>query len=410
MPARLWDALIAAMTTLAGVVIPLELVIGLQMPAGFVVFEWVLTVVFAADLVVRLRQARQSRHGAHRRSHTYTWAVIDSIAAFPFFLFPLPPVAHLFRFFKFGRLMQAMRTYWMHNIHQSLVIRLVLFSYWLVLATHWSSCVWLMIRGMDPRTDVETSYIGSLYFCISTVSTVGFGDITPTTNAERLFVIGMMLLGVGVYGFAIGNVASMLTRIDPARAHYIENMEKLAAFMRYKAVPEDLRRRMTDFYTYLWEKRLGYDEAAILMSLPPSLRTEVSLFLKRDVIQRVPLFKDAGEAFVRDIALQMLPVVFLPGDFVCRAGEPGNTMYFVSRGELEVLSKDGKTVLALLRDGDFFGEIALILNQPRSASVRARTYCDLYALDRPLLQRVLANYPDVASKIEARARERSLRE
>jgi voltage-gated potassium channel len=84
-------------------------------------------------------------------------------------------------------------------------------------------------------------------------------------------------------------------------------------------------------------------------------------------------------------------------------------MYFVSRGELEVVSKDGQTVFSTLTDGDFFGEIALILKQPRTASVRATTYCDLYRLDRELFERVLSHYPEVAAKIQERAEERSAR-
>jgi len=179
--------------------------------------------------------------------------------------------------------------------------------------------------------------------------------------------------------------------------------------MRYKSLPTNLRKRLTEYYAYLWEQRLGYDESSILASLPPSLKTEVSLHLKRDIIQKVPLFKDASEGFIKEIALQITPVVYLPGDYVVAAGETGNDMYFVSRGELEVVSKDGEMVFTKLSDGDFFGEIALMLKQPRTASVRATTYCDLYRLDRELFERVLSHYPEVAAKIQKRAEERSTR-
>ena len=121
------------------------------------------------------------------------------------------------------------------------------------------------------------------------------------------------------------------------------------------------------------------------------------------------MFQDAGDGFIREIAFQIMPVVYLPGDYVVTVGEPGNDMFFVSRGDLEVVSKDGTTIFSTLKDGDFFGEIALVLNKPRSASVRAKTYCDLYRLDRELFERVLSHYPDVASKIRDRAMERQSR-
>jgi voltage-gated potassium channel len=144
----------------------------------------------------------------------------------------------------------------------------------------------------------------------------------------------------------------------------------------------------------------------VFSALPPSLGTEISLFLKRDFIQRVPIFQGASDEFIKEIALHMKPLVFMPGDYVYKAGEFGRDMYFISRGTLEALSRDGKTIYATLAAGDFFGEIALVLNQRRTASVRALTYCDLYRLDKDMFERVLAHYPEIGMQIEAKARER----
>ena len=403
-----WEVIIVVATTLTAVVIPAKLVLSPPL-AGFFVFEVVLTILFAADILFHLKHAKRRQDSVKPQTYSLPWVVADTLAAIPFLVLPVAPALQLMRLFKFGRLLQSVQRYWRRNVHQSLLLRIIMFSFWLGIATHWLACGWLALRGVNHDADAWTSYISSLYFCITTLTTVGFGDVTPANNVERIFVIGMMLFGVGVYGFAIGSVASLLTRINPARAHYTEHMEKLDAFMRYKSLPTNLRKRLTEYYAYLWEQRLGYDESSILASLPPSLKTEVSLHLKRDIIQRVPLFKDASEGFIKEIALQITPVVYLPGDYVVAAGETGNDMYFVSRGELEVVSKDGEMVFTKLSDGDFFGEIALMLKQPRTASVRATTYCDLYRLDRELFERVLSHYPEVAAKIQKRAEERSTR-
>lgn len=403
----LWELVIVAATTVAGIVIPLEMVLSLHANAGSYFFETALTAVFVADVIVHGRGVRASDQSAPHYRPGLPWLVADLVAAFPFGL--LWPAGRLLRLVKFFRLIDFARMHWRRHEYQSLFVRILLFGFWLAIATHWLVCGWLALRGANPDTDGWTNYLSSLYFCITTLTTVGFGDVTPANNAERMFVIGMMIFGVAVYGFAIGSVASLLTKINPARTHFRENMERLDAFMQYKSLPKHLRKRLTEYYTYLWEQRLGYDEASILASLPPSLKMEVSLHLKREIIEKVPLFNDAGDDFIKEIALEIKPVVYLPGDFVVQAGERGDDMFFVSRGELEVLSKDGQTVLARLKDGDFFGEIALILRQSRSASVRALTYCDLYRLDRDLFDRVLARYPEVAAKIEARAKERHAR-
>jgi CRP-like cAMP-binding protein len=80
-------------------------------------------------------------------------------------------------------------------------------------------------------------------------------------------------------------------------------------------------------------------------------------------------------------------------------------MYFVSRGAVEVIGQDG-TPLAQLNAGDFFGEMALIYQTPRAASVRALDYCHLYRLEHQHFAAVLDNYPDIAEQIRSRAAER----
>jgi voltage-gated potassium channel len=78
-------------------------------------------------------------------------------------------------------------------------------------------------------------------------------------------------------------------------------------------------------------------------------------------------------------------------------------MFFISRGQCEVIGTDGRTVVATLRGGDFFGEIALLEHRPRSASVRAATYCDLYRLDKESFERVIAKFPEFAAHIGAKS-------
>jgi len=74
--------------------------------------------------------------------------------------------------------------------------------------------------------------------------------------------------------------------------------------------------------------------------------------------------------------------------------------------QLEVISREGTSVYTTLRDGDFFGEIALLLGKPRSASVRSKEYCDLYVLDKDSFTQIIADHQDFAAHIEAMVKER----
>ena len=74
-------------------------------------------------------------------------------------------------------------------------------------------------------------------------------------------------------------------------------------------------------------------------------------------------------------------------------------MYFISRGTVEVTSADGRTVLRTMSDGDFFGELALLKTERRTATVRAVGYCDFYVLDKETFTNTIQRYPEFAESI-----------
>ncbi len=411
---RAWDVLITLSATFAALVIPIKLVMGWQNRAGMIYFDVIGTAIFSVDLLVHLQRSQYAKqdkfiYEKSRGSASLQkgWLIVDLLAAIPLSLVFSIPLLRFLRLLKLARIAQFMQQWRQWAVKHSNLLRLAFFAYWLLLSAHWIACGWLALRGVSAASDDWTNYLRALYWTIQTLSTVGYGDLPPTTNAQTFYAMAVMMVGVGVYSYIIGNVASLLANIDPAKAQHLANMERLTAFMNYRNIPPRLQKRIRDYYAYLWEKRMSFEESTVLSALPPSLRTDVSLFLKRDIIENVPLFQGASDEFIREIALQMTPVIFTPGDFIYKAGELGRDMYFITQGTVEVLSKDGAVVYATLTDGDFFGEIALVLQQPRSASVRAVSYCDLYRLDKEMFDRVLAHYPNIAAQIDAKARERN---
>jgi voltage-gated potassium channel len=394
---RSWDLLIGLLVTFEAITLPADLVFRLSLPVY--VLELLATLLLGIDFLVRLRAS----DGSFR---SRTVLLCDLLAALPLGLATGSPFLHLFRLLKLVRLIYLVRAWGRHQVMPGNLLRLVFFCYGLLLVAHWISCGWAALRDTPTGTDSATRYLQAVYWCIQTLATVGYGDVTPQNNAQTLYTIGVMLLGVGIYAYLIGNIATLLTQIDPIRTRYREQVEQMAAFMHYRRLPRPLQERIRHYLDYRWQQRLGYEEATLLALLPPSLQAEVTLHLKRDLIEKVPLFQGASEAFIREVALEMQPVVYLPGDVVVRAGERGRDMFFISQGRVEVRSPDGQTVYNILDEGDFFGEVALFFQQPRTATVSALAYCDLYRLDHAMYERVRLHHPDIAAQIEARARQR----
>ena len=399
--AKPWSLLVVASATGLGLLAPLTASGQMALPAPVNIAGHIITLVMLADLVVRWK-----RNGG-LAAYGYRWLAADLLAALPLGLITGIPGLEVLRLAKLGRVVQAMRDLWSVYIDKWNTFRLLYSGIWIAFVVHWLSCGWLALRAASTDLDnTGNTYLRALYWTVTTLTSVGYGDIIPRTDVETLYAILVMAAGVGMFGYVIGNIAHIITNMHPSRVRYIETMEGLNAFMEYRGLPSQLQHRIREYYAYRWEKRLGFDESTILNDLSVSLQGEVSLFLKKDVIEKVPFFKGATEELVREISLAMQPRVYMPGDPIFRAGEQGEEMFFIGRGEVHILGKDGSSIQAVLRDGDFFGEGALVLGQPRSATVRSVGYCDLYALDKPSFKSIMQRHPEFAAHIEAMIKER----
>jgi len=371
---------------------------------------WGITALFAVDLVARLRRARVGGRGV-LRAYLKRWFVVDALAALPLSFTPWVVVGPgVLGLLKLARVGQAMRGWQLNALRYSSPLPLLFAVFWLVVAVHWICSGWMMLRGFNVELGVVANYIDSLYWTVTTLTAVGYGDITPADSVQKLYAVGTMVVGLAFLGYMIGFMASMLSRRDPSRALFQENIEQLSVAAQYGGIPQDLQRRVYDYYAYLWRQRLGYNESDFLSSLPQGLKEEVSRHLKGHVLERIDLFREADPDLVGQVALRLQPEVLTPGDYVFREGDDGASMYFIAGGEFEVLQQAHGQPVAKLGVGDFFGEIALFSNQPRSASVRARTYCDVYSLSKNDFERIFRRFPETVAEIEHKARSRQQRD
>src|SRR5690606_31124081 len=119
------------------------------------------------------------------------------------------------------------------------------------------------------------------------------------------------------------------------------------------------------------------------------------------IIEKVPLFRAKGvtKTFISAVVMNLVPRVTLPGAKIVTRGEIGREMYFISSGTVEVIGQDDETVVATLVPGNFFGEIALIYNTKRTATVRAKTYCDLYVFTKESFDKIAKDFPEQVKSI-----------
>jgi voltage-gated potassium channel len=199
--------------------------------------------------------------------------------------------------------------------------------------------------------DVQPGSFGSvpaaLWWAIATLTTVGYGDVVPITPLGRLVAAVVMICGLGVFGLWTGILAT--------------------------GFAAETRR---DNFLKTWES-----------------------------VSKVPFFAALGPAAIADVT-HMLRTMDLPArTMIIRKGQTGDCMYFIAAGEVEV-DLPGKKVT--LGEGAFFGEMALLGNNLRSANITTKRVSRLLVLDLVDFRMLMARHPDLAETIDVEARRREL--
>ncbi|KYO43381.1 potassium voltage-gated channel subfamily H member 3 [Alligator mississippiensis] len=254
-----------------------------------------------------------------------------------------------------------------------------------------NSSGWELLGGPSPRS----AYITSLYFALSSLTSVGFGNVSANTDTEKIFSICTMLIGALMHAVVFGNVTAIIQRMYARRFLYHSRMRDLRDYSRIHRLPPALGQRMLEFFQTTWAASNGIDTRELLQSLPEELRADIALHLHRDLLQ-LPAFSTASRGCLRALALALRPCFCAPGEFLLRRGEALQALYYVGTGSMEVL-RDG-TVLAILGKGDLLG-CALPARgrvHQANADVKGLTYCDLQCLALRGLAASLALDPDFA--------------
>jgi CRP-like cAMP-binding protein len=121
------------------------------------------------------------------------------------------------------------------------------------------------------------------------------------------------------------------------------------------------------------------------------------------LLAKFTVFAELGDDEVHTLLEQSAIEAYAQGEGIITAGDVGHCMYVILRGNVRVTVKrgTGEVELARLSAGDFFGEVALVDDGPRSASVTATEPCELLCITRTTLGVLAALHPDAAIQLLA---------
>ncbi|RTG83145.1 uncharacterized protein DC041_0009276, partial [Schistosoma bovis] len=227
------------------------------------------------------------------------------------------------------------------------------------------------------------------------------------------FTIVSYLTGVFVFATIVGQVGNIITTRNADRIEF----EKILV----RIINRTKKHFHIHIYVYTINKILklyyyiqirgcggGGQDINTIGLLPDKLKTELALNVNLETLKKVTIFHECRPEFLHDIVLKMRPLVFTPGDLICRKGEIAREIFIIADGVLEVLS-DSNEVLSKMSAGDFFGEIG-VLNvdgvNKRTADVRAVGYAELFVLSREDILKALKDHPDAEAVIRKHATRR----
>jgi len=325
----------------------------------FAAFNAFSVIVFTVEYALRIWSAveipmlsRLPRWQARLRYAMRPMMIIDLLAFLPWYLHWLYPLdLRLLRVFRLFRLLMLVR----YSPALQTLGRVVTDEYRallgallviLILLLFASSGMYLIERHMQP--DKFGSIPQAAWWALATLTTVGYGDVVPVTPLGKMLGGVVMLLGVGMIALPVAIIAT------------------------------------------------GFSQES----------TRHQFVVTWGMIARVPLFGSMDYSEIAEITKVLYTRTFMPGAPIVRASDAGDAIFIIASGEAVVEISPGQH--ALLKEGDFFGEMALLEHRRHKHDVVAKTRCRVYVLDSMSLARLERRHPEIMQQIRKMAEARVL--
>jgi len=195
-------------------------------------------------------------------------------------------------------------------------------------------------------------------------------------------------------------LSQMLTLVQSINVHDIKEQEDaqlVKTALEMLNVPAPLVERISRFHNYSCFSNNKRARHTLGASLSPRLIEEMQLVSYREIIRKAPFFQYLSAKTVLIAIIEFTESVVSPGDIVIKKGDVGKEIFFLLMGICEVCGNaEGIPLICLKKQGDYFGETALVFDVPRSLWVRARSYCRLGVLTKETFLSAIMNEPQEA--------------
>ncbi|KAI5054076.1 hypothetical protein GOP47_0031031, partial [Adiantum capillus-veneris] len=267
-----------------------------------------------------------------------------------------------------------------------------------LLVVHSAGCFYYLLADRyhdEARTWIGTSlenfkektiwlrYVYSMYWSITTLTTVGYGDLHAQNGEEMIFNFFYMLFNLGLTAYLIGNMTNLIVHITGRTRKFRDSVQAVSNFAIRNHLPLRLRDQMMDHMRLkLRTENLQQEEAMAV--LPKAIRSSVSQHLFLHTIERAYLFRGTSYDFMLQLVTEMRAEYFPPREDIILHNEAPTEFYILVSGLVELLMyQDGREQhYGIAGAGDVIGEIGALCYKPQPFTVRSRKLCQLLYINR----------------------------
>ncbi|XP_050210414.1 potassium channel AKT2/3 [Mercurialis annua] len=231
------------------------------------------------------------------------------------------------------------------------------------------------------ETSLWIRYISAMYWSITTMTTVGYGDLHAVNTMEMIFIIFYMLFNLGLTAYLIGNMTNLVVEGTRRTMEFRNSIEAASNFVCRNRLPPRLKDQILA-YMCLRFKAESLNQNHLIEQLPKSICKSICQHLFLPTVEKVYLFNNVSREILLLLVSEMKAEYIPPREDVILQNESPDDVYIIVSGEVEIIDSDleKERVVGNLMSSDMFGEVGALCCKPQSFTFRTKTLSQLLRL------------------------------
>ncbi|XP_047308112.1 potassium channel AKT1-like [Impatiens glandulifera] len=239
---------------------------------------------------------------------------------------------------------------------------------------------------------LSVRYVTSIYWSITTLTTVGYGDLHAENTKEMIFIIFYMLFNLGLLAYIVGNMTNLVVHSTNKTKDFRDTIQAAVNFARRNHLPRRLEDQMVAHLSLKFRTDSEWlQQKETLDSLPKAIQSSISNFLFYSLVDKVYLFRGVSNDLLFQLVSEMKVEYFPPKEDVILRNEAPNDFYILVNGALElVFFKNGvEHVVGEAKIGDMCGEIGVLCYKPQLFTWRTKRLSQLLRMNRTMFIKII---------------------